>query len=403
MGSYSDPSPAWRHLNVGVVGGGIGGMSVAIALRRAGHSVTIYERNDFAGEVGASVSCAANGARWLHEWGVDVEQGDPVVLKKLINRGWNTGEPCENIDLKAGLVTFVNGHTARHDLIIGADGIGSVVRRLIGLTPDKKPADSSCLHANVRTEDAVRLGLVDYSKNAALEYWGGQEGKWDKIVLSPCNGGKLLSYYCFFPREAGDYTSQSWGGDDRPVGELLAPYPQLDKQVRDHLAISTEIQPWRLWIHQPYPYIVKDTTCLLGDAGHPMFPHQSQGACMAIEDAAALGILFSKPYFNGDVTEALGVYQKIRLPRATKVQAAAAKAAVNINERIGFSSNTNFKGYKVADEKQKLTIEEMNAYDMYKDIEEILAEQRHTSYTDKYIKGLPVGLKMSNGVTVGKD
>lgn len=93
MGSQSDPSPAWRHLNVGVVGGGIGGMSVAIALRRAGHSVTIYERNDFAGEVGASVSCAANGARWLHEWGVDVEQGDPVILKKLINRDWKTGEP----------------------------------------------------------------------------------------------------------------------------------------------------------------------------------------------------------------------------------------------------------------------------------------------------------------------
>lgn len=317
MGSQSDPSPAWRHLNVGVIGGGIGGMSVAIALRRAGHSVTIYERNDFAGEVGASVSCAANGARWLHEWGVDVEQGDPVVLKKLINRSWTTGEPvsvyslddyrerwghhyymfhrqymhemlkncalqeegegepaklyvnhkaslckyfcdeearadlqiqCDHIDPKAGLVTFTNGHTARHDLLIGADGIGSVVRRLIGLTPDKKPADSSCLHANVRTEDAVRLGLVDYSKDAALEYWGGQEGKWDKIVLSPCNGGKLLSYYCFFPREAGDYTSHSWGGEDRPVGELLAPYPQLDKQVRDHLAIGAEIQPWRLWV-----------------------------------------------------------------------------------------------------------------------------------------------------------
>lgn len=58
---------------------------------------------------------------------------------------------------------------------------------------------------------------------------------------------------------------------------------------------------------------------------------------MAIEDAAAIGILFSKPYFNGDVTEALEVYQKVRLPRATKVQAAAAKAAVNINERIGMS------------------------------------------------------------------
>lgn len=97
MGSHQE---SWRRLNVGVVGGGIGGMSVAIALRRAGHEVTIYERNDFAGEVGASVSCAANGTRWLHEWGVDVEKGDPVVLRKLINRDWKTGEPVSVYDLE---------------------------------------------------------------------------------------------------------------------------------------------------------------------------------------------------------------------------------------------------------------------------------------------------------------
>jgi salicylate hydroxylase len=123
-----------------------------------------------------------------------------------------------------------------------------VVRGAIGIHAVKKPADSSCLHANVMTEDAVRLGLVDYSRDNALEYWGGQEGKWDKIVLSPCNGGKLLSYYCFFPREMRDYTNQSWGGKDRPVEELLAPYPKLDAQVKAHLAIGIEVQPWRLWV-----------------------------------------------------------------------------------------------------------------------------------------------------------
>lgn len=155
---------------------------------------------------------------------------------------------CEALDVEAGLITFANGHTAKHDLIVGADGIGSIARKLIGLTPDKTPADSSCLHANVRREDAVRLGLVDYSKDSALQYWGGQEGKWDKIVQSPCNRGDLLSYYCFFPREAGDYTSQTWAAEDRPVQELLDPYPGLDKQVKDHLAISTEIRPWRLWV-----------------------------------------------------------------------------------------------------------------------------------------------------------
>lgn len=97
---------------------------------------------------------------------------------------------------------------------------------------------------------------------------------------------------------------------------------------------------------------------------------------MAIEDAAVLGILFSPDYFDGNVAEALQAYQEIRLPRVTKVQAASAKAAININERIGrhlrstrvkpmltstgFSSNTNIPKYKVVSEKDKLTIEEMN-------------------------------------------
>ena len=155
---------------------------------------------------------------------------------------------CEGIDLETGMISFANGATAQHDLVVGADGIGSAVRRIIGLNPEKKAADSSCLHANVLTKDAVRLGLVDYSKDSALEYWGGQEGKWDKIVLSPCNGGSLLSYYCFFPREQGDYTNHSWDEEDRPVEELLAPYPALDKQVRSHLGIGAEIRPWRLWM-----------------------------------------------------------------------------------------------------------------------------------------------------------
>lgn len=444
-------SGKWRRLSVGVVGGGIGGLAVAISLRRAGHDVTVYERHDFAGEVGASISCAANGTRWLHEWGVDIAKGDPVILRKLINRDWKTGEPvsvydlddyeerwgyvynmfhrqymhamlkdcalqeegegtpakllvnyqCKDIDLDTGVITFTDGNTARHDLVVGADGIGSAVRRIIGLNPEKRPADSSCLHANVLTEDAIRLGLVDYSKNSALEYWGGQEGKWDKIVLSPCNGGRLLSYYCFFPREKGDYTNHSWDAEDRPVEELLAPYPNLDSQVHSHLSIGKEIRPWRLWMHQPYPYIARSMVCLLGDAGHPMMPHQSQGACMAIEDAAALGLIFSKAFFRGDVADSLSIYQEIRLPRATKVQAASAKAAYNINERIGFSSNTDISTYKVEDEKKKLTIEEMNAYEMSKDIEEIIATRKGVPFTEKFIRGLPIGLKLSNGLTVG--
>ncbi|KJZ70178.1 hypothetical protein HIM_10438 [Hirsutella minnesotensis 3608] len=409
MGSI--PETSWKQLDVGIIGGGIGGMSAAIALRRAGHRVSIYDGADLVGQVGASVSCAANGTRWLHEWDVDMEKGDGVILRKLISRDWTSGEPlsvyslddyeerwghahymferrymhsmlkdsalgegkglpaklfvnhkCKNIDMCTGVIEFESGKLAKHDLIIGADGIGSTVRGILGIRPEKRPAESSCLHANVLTENAISAGLVDFSQDSALQFWGGQKGGWDKIVLSPCRAGKLLSFYCFFSREKGDYANHPWGEDDWPVGELMAPYRELDPQVRGHLALGKDIRPWRLWIHDPFPYIARGVACLLGDAAHPMMPHQSQGACMAIEDAAALGILFGRKYFQGDVAEALAIYEVVRLPRVTKVQAGAAKAGYNINERIGFSSNTNSPTYKVADEKTKLNIEEMNAY-----------------------------------------
>ncbi|KAJ6118652.1 hypothetical protein N7471_013272 [Penicillium samsonianum] len=445
-------SPGWRQLDIAVVGGGIGGMSAATALRRAGHKVSIYERADFIGLAGASISCAANGTRWLHEWGVDVAKGDGVILQKLISRDWTTGKilteyelddyeerwgyvyymfqrqcmhtmlkisalgegegvpaklflnhKCKDIDLNTGLIEFENGWSVNHDLIVGADGIGSAVRGVLGIWPEKRPAESSCLHANVVTEEAIAAGLPDFSHDNALQFWGGHGEIWDKIVLSPCRGGKLLSYYCFFPREKGDYMDHRWGEPDRPVEELLAPYPQLDAQVRGHLALGKEIQPWRLWMHDPYPYIARNMVCLLGDAAHPMMPHQSQAACMAIEDAAALGILFSKRIFTGDIFESLSTYESVRLPRATKVQAAAARASQNINERIGFSSNIDNPVYVVKSEQGKLTIEEMNAYDMHMHIDEVVCRRTGEAYPHKYTRGLPIGLRLSNGYTVGAE
>jgi salicylate hydroxylase len=116
MGSVEN---AWRVLDVAIIGGGIGrlhfihiskvnklitfcetgGLAAAISLRRAGHKLTIYERADFAGEVGASISCAANGTRWLETWGVDIAMGKPVILKKLISHDWATGEDVNIYDL----------------------------------------------------------------------------------------------------------------------------------------------------------------------------------------------------------------------------------------------------------------------------------------------------------------
>ncbi len=291
------------------------------------------------------------------------EAGEGILAVLKVNH------KAVDINHEAGIISFENGVQAKHDLIIGADGIGSSVRRTLSIIPDRKQSTSYCLHCIIATEDIHRLGLHDYSRNESIEYWGG-EGI-DKIVFSPCREGQIHSFYCFFPIEKAKNPGEGWS-HEVGVDELLEPFGTLDPDLLALFKNSTDIKPWRLFVHQPYPYWQSGVTCIMGDAAHPMMPDQSQGACQAIEDAAALGIVFSKEYaFANSVTDirnGLQVYERVRKPRATRVQKASARARVNITERIGFSSNTSHPLYKVTDEKQKLTIEEMNEYDVYADV-----------------------------------
>lgn len=404
----------WKPLNVIVLGGGLGGLSTALALRRAGHNVKIYERYDYAGEVGASLSCASNGGKWLHEWGVDPYRAKPVILKDLIRRDWKTGqvsgvyplgdyqgrfgfpyynfhridihrvllETCtstegkgsvcelllnhkaEFVDYTNGIVKFTNGTIVEGDLIIAADGIRSQTKPQMGITPEVSNSDSSCIRVLFNTKDVRRLGLRDYSNNEAIEYWGG-DLKF-KIVLSPCNNNEVISCYCFY--EAGPNDVKSGWNNDVSLEKLLASCPDLDPELVELFTkCGYDIKQWRLYVHEPLPYFVKSTTkkgvALVGDAAHPMMPDQSQGAVAAFEDAGALGYIFSSR-FNLRIDEALKVYEQVRKPRVTRIQQASLRARENLNERIGWSSG--------ADLKDKLTIEDVCGYDMKKEIEEVV-------------------------------
>lgn len=96
-----------------------------------------------------------------------------------------------------------------------------------------------------------------------------------------------------------------------------------------------------------------------------MMPDQSQGSCMAFEDAGALGFIFHKNFRDEyNVAEGLSLYEKLRKPRATRVQDASVRARENLNERIGWSSSDDRPG--------KLTIEEVCGYNMRDHLKELV-------------------------------
>ena len=279
---------------------------------------------------------------------------------------------CQTIDHETGTITFTNGVIAQHDMIIGADGIGSAVRRTLDITPSRKQSTSTCYHCVIDTSEVLRLGLLDLTPNSAIEFWGGVGI--GKIVYSPCRAGEINSFYCFFPTDKSDHAGEGWN-HEASVEELLAPFGDLDPRLQALFRHSRDIAPWRLFMHEPYEYWTKGRTSLLGDAAHPMMPDQSQGACQAIEDAAALGLIFSPEYtYTSDVAEGLRMYEQIRKPRATKVQLASARAREDINERMGFSSQKI--GYAAAVASGKLTIDEMNLYDMRRHVASEAAPER---------------------------
>ena len=164
------------------------------------------------------------------------------------------------------------------------------------------------------------------------------------------------------PSELTNHHQEGFEFKEVPVKEILqGHYGELHSECANLIKHSVDRMPWRMFNHQPYEYWHKGKVCIMGDAAHPMLvsythpsvqkrcdlrllhnqPYQAQGACQAIEDAAALGIVFSDKYnFTDNVEGGLAIYQKIRKERATRVQQSSTKAMGELKERIGFTTLT---------------------------------------------------------------
>ncbi|KAK1705489.1 hypothetical protein BDP67DRAFT_623120 [Colletotrichum lupini] len=373
-GVYSSPMVHEypRPLKIAIVGAGIGGLSTAIALRRQGHQVDLYEQSRLANETGAAVHLAPNSNGLLRRWGIYAEtfganpshhfkerdlnnQGgfDVDITKsqgqwqhpwQLVHRAYLHNEirnvataedggvttPAKlhvaskvvGADPEKGELSLEDGTTVQADVILGADGIYSKVRKFVTGTDYKlfrsgKAAFRFLIPRAAALEDPVTAPLVD--RENSLGIWFGTDRR---IVIYPCNNNQLLNFVCIHPdTESQANASDEWNKKGS-IEQLLKVYKDFDPAVLQLIkkVNPDEVNVWQLLDMEAMPTWVNGKLALLGDAAHPFTPHQGQGAGQAMEDGAALAVVLPKGTSPDEVPERLRLYEKIRMERAHKIQ-----------------------------------------------------------------------------------
>jgi salicylate hydroxylase len=341
-------------LQIAIVGAGIGGLTAALALRARGLRVTVFERAASPREVGAGVAIQPNAARLLkrigfQDWLENVNTrsvglslrtslGEPVPtppasaddptyqvhrveLLETLNEAQaddvvRFGHHCTGVrETEDGVwLTFASGVTARADVVIGADGIHSVVQREIGLATHPTSEGIMAYRGLVPTE---RLSWATHT--SGLQMWMGS-GR--SFICFPVSQGRVINIVAFVPSNVESEESWSAPGDLRA---LAAEYDGWDAPVVQAIGALDETFRWGIYDRAPLPFWSTARTTLLGDAAHPMVPHFGQGAAQAIEDGFALAILLenAKP---ADVPARLKAYEQLRLGHTSRVQAASRDA-----------------------------------------------------------------------------
>ena len=342
-------------LSIGIVGGGVGGLAAAIALRAKGHDVTIFEQTGRYGRVGADVNLTPNAVGALDGLGAgDALRRTAARPTHRISRMWDTGAETSRLemadeaerkygapqltihraDLLAALeeqlpkefvrlgrrVTAItqgvgqacvatDGETYCFDAVIGADGIHSMVRTAL-FGPEHPHYTGLVAYRGVVPRDRLDLPNLD----TFTKWWGPTPDR--QIVAFPLLRGQEIFVFATIAKP--DWAEESWTqpGDPKDVQEA---YRDFHPEGRALLEGCREMMKSALHVRDPLPRWTDGRVALMGDACHPMTPFMAQGACMAIEDAVVLARALEGVEKAG-VSAALKRYEDARRERTARVQ-----------------------------------------------------------------------------------
>jgi len=345
------------NLKVLIVGGGVGGLTAALCLARLGSKVSIFEQSPVLGEVGAGLQLSPNSTRVLHDLGLERALLRSAFLPKGTQfKQWDNGkvigesmlgasavarygypyyhmhrqdflnvlvhavEENSNISLHTGLqvLGFTQNDqganlitadaTYQGDLLIGADGIHSVIRA--GLWGEAKPRFTGNIAWRALVP-AKRLP-ADLILPMSTAWWGPEK----HFVHYYVRSGELVNCVCVVEKKGWEVESWSERGDYTEFKSDFTGWHSDIQQLIDH-ADRGSLFKWALYDREPMAKWGKGRVTLLGDACHPTLPFMAQGAAMAIEDAAVLAGCLSG---GSEISVALARYEDLRRDRTASIQ-----------------------------------------------------------------------------------
>lgn len=351
-----------RQAPILIAGAGIGGLTAALALLRAGHEVRVLEQAKQLGEVGAGLQLTPNATRALHLLGL----ADPLADIAAVPSGkeirlWSTGQAwrlfdlgddslaqygypyymvyrpdlhrilveavsafapnlielnarCERFEDRGDsvLLTLADGTTRTGRALVGADGVHSAIRKQ--LFGDAPAAYSGCM----AWRGVIPIERLAHRLTSPVgTNWVGP-GR--HVIHYPLRGGKLMNFVGIV--ETDRWVAESWtekGSHDECHTDFVGWHEDVHTLIQ-HVDVPYR---WALMSRQPLLRWTENVVTLLGDACHPTLPFLTQGAAMAVED----GFLLARAVNESDsIKAALRRYEAARIKRTGDIVRASTEA-----------------------------------------------------------------------------
>lgn len=330
-------------MTIDIIGGGIGGLTTAIALQQKGFQTRVFEQATVIKRVGAGINLANNAIQVYEKLGLRTaieENGHSISAMNITKSNL---KPLSNIDLtlfeeKYGIknnaihrgtlqeilmkqlqpgtlklshklatidrtnstcyLKFENGAEIKSDLIIGADGINSIVRQNIFPNYEIRTTNQICWRG------IASYNLPQEFKNELNEAWG-KSARFGFVQIA----GNSVYWYALkaFKKSPNEFSIDHLTDYFTDYHSVIQDLIKSTDKAQINTAEIADLKPTFNWF--------KDNVCLIGDAAHATTPNLGQGACQAIEDAYVLSECLAKY----DMNQAFSTFQKLRLPKAHQV------------------------------------------------------------------------------------